>query len=696
MKRTLLLLVGLVLATQTLWSAEAKTPVGNKVDNFTLEDYRGTKHSLADYDKSKAVVVVFLGTECPLAKLYGPRLAELAAKYGEQGVTFLAIDANRQDSMTEIAAYARDAGIGFPVLKDTGNAVADQMQAIRTPEAFVLDQDRVVRYWGRIDDKSGVGYVRDNTDHHFLAEALDQLLAGKEVATPSTESVGCYIGRVRKPDEDASVTYSNQIARILQDRCVECHRAGEIAPFALTDYSEVAGWADTLAEVVRDQRMPPWHADPGVGHFRNDRSMPEAEKELIYKWAEAGAPEGDPDDLPEPREYVQGWTLPKEPELVLAIQEEPYKIPADGVVDYQYFVLDPKFTEDKWVKASQIIPGTAPVVHHVLCFVQPPGDNRRPFDENGLGFLAAYVPGFRAKPFPDGMAKYVPAGSKLIFQMHYTPIGKDTEDQSKIGFVFAKPEELTHMVQTVSTGNRGLAIPPHDPDYQRESLMTPYEHDLVVLSYAPHMHVRGKSFMYEAIYPDGTKEKLLDVPRYDFNWQTNYELEKPKVLPPGTRVHCVAHWDNSEENLANPNPDETVHWGDQTFEEMMIGFFDVAVPLDHEKLLADGSVPKLQPNSTMEDRAKELIANFDRDGDGMLKKDELPDRFQVAFGLLDANRDEQIDVTEATKFIKLQGGRGAGGFGGGRGRGGFGGDHGRSRDRGDKGARPAPDAAGGG
>jgi peroxiredoxin len=695
MKRTLLLLAGLILAAQTVWAAEAKTPVGHKVENFTLEDYRGTKHSLSDYAKSKAAVVVFLGTECPLAKLYGPRLAELADKYAEQGVTFLAIDANRQDSMTEIAAYARDAGIDFPVLKDTGNAVADQMQAVRTPEAFVLDQDRVVRYWGRIDDKSGVGYVRDTTDQHFLAEALDQLLAGKEIATPSTESVGCYIGRVREPVEDADVTYSNQIARILQDRCVECHREGEIAPFALSEYSEVAGWADTLAEVVRDQRMPPWHAKEGVGHFRNDRSMPEAEKELIYKWAAAGAPEGDPADLPEPREYVQGWTLPNEPELVLTIQDEPYQIPADGVVDYQYFVLDPKFTEDKWVKAAQIIPGTAPVLHHVLCFVQPPGDNRRPFDENGLGFLAAYVPGFRATPFPEGMAKFVPAGSKLIFQMHYTPIGKDVEDLSKIGFVFAEPEELTHMVQTVSTGNRGLAIPPHAPDYRRESLMTPYSHDLIVLSYAPHMHVRGKSFMYEAIYPDGTKEKLLDVPRYDFNWQTNYELEEPKVLPPGTRVHCVAHWDNSENNLANPNPDETVYWGDQTFEEMMLGFFDVAVPLDREKLLADGSVPKLQPNSTMEDRAQELIANFDRDGDGMLKKEELPDRFQVAFGLLDANRDEEIDVAEATKFIKMQGGRGVGRLGGGRGRGRDDRSE-RSRDRDNDGGKPNPDAAGGG
>jgi len=263
----------------------------------------------------------------------------------------------------------------------------------------------------------------------------------------------------------------------------------------------------------------------------------------------------------------------------------------------------------------------------------------------------------------------VPKGSKLIFQMHYTPVGKEMADQSKIGFVFAKPEELTHMVQTVSAGNRGLTIPPNDPNYRREALMTAYKHDLIVLSYAPHMHVRGKSFMYEAIYPDGKKETLLDVPRYDFNWQTSYELDQPKVLPPGTRVHCVAHWDNSSDNPSNPDASQTVHWGDQTFEEMMLGFFDVAVPIDREKLLADGTVPRLQPDSNMEDRARELIANFDRDGDNLLKKDELPDRFQMAFGLLDGNKDEKIDVSEAANFIKLQGGRGRGGFGGGRGRG---------------------------
>ena len=307
-----------------------------------------------------------------------------------------------------------------------------------------------------------------------------------------------------------------------------------------------------------------------------------------------------------------------------------------------------------------------PVVHHVLCFVQPPGRNRGSFDENGLGFLAAYVPGYRPALFPDGMAKHVPAGSKLVFQMHYTPIGKPQQDRTRIGFIFARPEELTHMVQTISTGNRGLNIPPQTEDYRRDATMTAYKHDLIVLSFSPHMHVRGKAFSYEAIHADGKHEMLLDVPRYDFNWQTSYELTEPKVLPPGTRVHCVAHWDNSENNPANPDPKATVNWGDQTWEEMMIGFFDVAIPLNRDKLLADGTIPKLEPAATLQDRARELVNQLDGDGDGKLTKDEVPERFQLMFGLLDRNADGFVDADEALTFVKASGGRRPGGFGGGQ------------------------------
>jgi mono/diheme cytochrome c family protein len=668
MKRltTALLGVGLVVPMIVGQVAAAEATAGRKLENFSLQDYRGAERSLKALAGKQATVVALLGTECPLAKAYGPRLAELAAKYASQGVAFVGIDANRQDSIAEIGAYARESGIEFAMLKDTNNSVIDKLGATRTPEVFVLDKDHVVRYSGRIDDRYGVGYVRDKIGNDYLATALDAVLAGKPVETSHVDAVGCLIGRTRAADAKSEITYSKQVARIFQEHCVSCHRPGEIGPFAMTDYQEIVGWADMIAEVVRERRMPPWHADPKHGKFKNDISLSEADKETIFKWVAAGAPEGNKADLPEPRKFAEGWTLPREPDLVLDIQAKPYTVPADGIVEYQYFSLDPGFKEDKWVVASQIIPGSAPVLHHVLCFVQAPNQERGSFDENGLGFLAAYVPGYRATPFPTGMAKYVPAGSKLVFQMHYTPVGKEQADLSKIGFIFAKPEELTHMVKTVSTGNRGLNIPPHAEDYQRESTMTAYKHDLNVLSYAPHMHVRGKSFSYEAIYPDGKRETLLDVPRYDFNWQTSYELAETKVLPAGTRVHCVAHWDNSDNNLANPNPAARVTWGDQTFEEMMIGFFDVAIPLDREKLLADGTIPKLQSTANIEDRAAELVAQMDANGDGKLTKDEVPGRMQVMFDLLDGNADGFIDSSEALVFIKANAGRRPGGFGGGR------------------------------
>jgi peroxiredoxin len=657
MLRSLILLLSCAVALNSVQAAESSTPVGRKVEAFTLKDYRGAAHSLSDFDGRKLMVVAFLGTECPLAKLYAPRLAALAQKYEPQGVAFVGINSNRQDSLTEIAAHARTHQIEFPVLKDLGNAVADQMGAVRTPEVFVLDQNRVIRYRGRIDDQYGVGYIRDKVDQQYLAQALDQLLAGQEVATAETESAGCYIGRVR--DVKASdVTYSNQIARIFRDRCVECHREGEIAPFALSNYEEVAGWADTIAEVVRDRRMPPWHADPEHGTFANDLSLSAEEKELIYTWAANGAPEGNPSDLPEPRHYLTGWSLPMEPDFVVNMQPEPFKVPAEGEVEYQNFMVDPGFTEDKWVKASQIVPGNAAVVHHVLAFVRQPGDRGRNFDENGLGFLAAYVPGNRAKPFPEGMAKFVPAGSRLVFQVHYTPIGSEQLDQGKLGLVFAKPEEITHLVQTVSTGDRGFRIPPHDDNYRAEATMVEYQHPLQILSFSPHMHLRGKSFLYEAIYPDGNREVLLDVPRYDFNWQTSYELAEAKVLPPGAKVHCVAHWDNSENNLSNPDPSATVRWGDQTWEEMMIGFFDVAVPVDREKLLAEGTIPQLQPKVPPAiERAKELIAQFDADGDGELTIEEVPDFVKRRFDELDQDGDDELEVEEVAEFVKRRGGR---------------------------------------
>jgi peroxiredoxin len=565
-------LVLVVVPSIALASPEQKVAaIGKTVANFKLRDYRGAERALEDFTDHKVTVIAFVGSECPVAKLYGARLAELAKGYEPKGVAFVAINSNQQDSISAITQYAREHHITFPILKDVKNVVADQLGAQRTPEVFVLDKERVVRYHGRIDDQYGVGYTRKKAEHRNLATALDELLAGKPVTTPETQAAGCFIGRVQNPSTKGDVTYSKQIARIIQKRCIECHHPGEIGPFSLTSYDEVVGWADTIEEVVRAQRMPPWHADSRYGEFTNDCRMPDEEKELIYKWVKDGAPQGDPKDLPEPVRYVEGWRIPK-PDMVITLPK-PFTVPATGDVVYQFFAVDPGFKEDKWVKASEVRPSNRAVVHHVLVFVQPPGgdtNRQRGFADE---WLAAAAPGAQPQFAPDGMAKHIPAGSRLLFQIHYTPNGSVQTDQTSVALVFADPKTVKREVKTEMAANPEFEIPANTDDYVIESDAV-FDQDTLLLNLMPHTHLRGKTFKYEANYPDGKREILLDVPRYDFNWQQTYFFAKPKLMPKGTRLHCVAHYDNSVKNLSNPNPNAKVRWGDQTWEEMMIGYYD--------------------------------------------------------------------------------------------------------------------------
>lgn len=556
----------LLLAAAPLEAAES--PLGRQVQDFSLRDYRGKLHGLADYADRPLVVIAVLGTECPLARLYGPRLGELAKGYADRGVVFLGLNANRQDSVSEVAAYARQHGIPFPILKDPGNVVADRLGAVRTPEVFVLDGQRVIRYWGRIDDQYVVGQQRTAPSRRDLAVALDELLDGRPVSQPVTEAVGCFIGRVRSVEPTGSVTYSNQISRILAERCVSCHRPGEVAPFPLTSYDEVVGWGETIREVVALGRMPPWFANPAHGRFANDVRMSPEEKQLLADWVANGCPEGDPAELPPARRFTDGWQI-SEPDLVLAMADKPFTVPAEGEVRYQYFTVDPGFAEDKWIQAAEARPGNRGVVHHILCrFVPPEQQGRR----GGEGPVVGYAPGLPPAEFPPGAALLVPAGSKLVFQMHYTPNGSVQTDRSFLGLVFADPATVRQPVHGGAIANRALTIPP-GADNHEVTAEANAPRDLWLLSLTPHMHLRGKAFRYEAHYPDGGREVLLDIPSYDFNWQLTYKLAEPKRIAKGTRVVCTAWYDNSSDNLANPDPTSTVRWGDQTWEEMMIGYY---------------------------------------------------------------------------------------------------------------------------
>ena len=498
-----------------------------------------------------------------------------------KGVSFVGINSNQQDSLTEIAAHARRHGVGFPVLKDLGNKLADQLGAERTPEVVVWDNTGKIRYRGRIDDQYGVGYVRNAPTRHDLRNALEELLSGKAVSAPVTKAVGCIIGRVRIADATSAVTYSNQIARILQDHCVECHRPGEIAPFSLLEYDEVVGWAEMIAEVVEESRMPPWHADPKHGKFKNDRRLSDDERELIFDWVRAGAPQGDPKQLPPAREFIVGSQLPQPADVELTMRDKPFRVKAEGEIPYQNFVVDPGFKEDKWIKMAEAIPGTREVVHHIVVFLRPPKNAHERGFAPGLQLLATYVPGYRARPLPPGLAKFVPAGTQFIFQLHYTPNGTEQEDLSKLRIVFADPAEVQRQVVStaVEIKHDELLIPANAENHRSEASNIVRFENGQLLSVFPHMHLRGKSFRMEAKFPDGRKETILNVPRYDFNWQTTYRLQEAKAMPQGTVLQIVGHHNNSASNLANPDPTQPVRWGDQTWEEMFIGLCEWSIPV---------------------------------------------------------------------------------------------------------------------
>ena len=552
--------------------AEDDARLGRQVDDFVLQDYLGAQHSLRDYADRGIIVVTFLGTECPLAKVYGAQLEGLADKYNHRGVTFIGINSNQQDTPTELGHYARKHGIEFPLLKDPGNRIADQFDAKRTPEVFVLDRQRKVRYLGRIDDQFGVGYARPDATRNHLTQAIDEMLAGKPVTVPSTEAVGCHIGRVTRTAPTGNITYAKQISRLVQRHCVECHRDDGIASFALQRYEDVAAWAETICEVVQDQRMPPWHANPKHGVFANDGRMTEAEKEFLFQWVDNGVPKGADHDLPPPREFVDGWALGK-PDLILKMPE-PITVTPTGVMDYQYVTIDPGFTEGKWVRASEIRPGVRSVVHHIIVFINTPGADPI-LKERGVGFetIGGFVPGSPPMELGNGIARYIPAGSTFVLQIHYTPDGVERKDQSEFGLYFADPATVQRTMQTGMVVNLDFAIPPEESDYRAEATHR-FSHDMEIHSLAPHMHYRGKSFRYELTYPNGSREVLLEIPRYDFNWQNVYKFATPKFVPEGTLLKCVAHFDNSDQNPSNPDPTKQVRWGEQTWDEMMIGYFE--------------------------------------------------------------------------------------------------------------------------
>jgi mono/diheme cytochrome c family protein len=396
--------------------------------------------------------------------------------------------------------------------------------------------------------------------------------------------VGSPVARAAET-ETSLVTFNKDVAPVLYQNCVECHRPGEAAPMSLLTYKDARPWARSIRDKVASREMPPWLADPKHGEFANDRRLSQKDVDTILAWVNRGAPEGDAKDLPKAPAFVDGWNIGT-PDAVIKMAEA-FEVPSDGVVAYKNFVVPTNFTEDKWVVAAELRPGVRSVVHHIIAFSQKPdGTDRK--------LLVGYAPGEQASVMPKGLGRKIPAGANIVFQVHYTPNGTAAKDQSYLGLMFAKETPKQEMM-TRGVMNTRFVIPAGDPGYQVASTYT-FNEDSHIHAMMPHMHYRGKDFEYKLTYPDGTSKVILSVPRYDFGWQLYYFLKEPVAAPKGTRLDCLAHFDNSTQNKYNPDPAKEVRWGDQTWEEMMIGWTSYTVDA-HAKPAppaTDGAAPAAQ------------------------------------------------------------------------------------------------------
>jgi peroxiredoxin len=601
--------IAAVLTGLGLWTARSRTAsvdrgIGAALAHATLRDLSGHPIRVKDLMGDRATVLVFMGIDCPLGNLYMPHLVELAESFRNRGVTFIGINSNTSESAGQVQSHAREFQATFPVLKDPANVVADLTQVQRTCETIVLDAGATVRYRGAIDDQYAATRHRDRPTRHYLTDALEDILADRAVVLSVTPVVGCPIQRTRPSSDQVrlsarpappqaiaarqdsnrqievgQVTYSGDVAPILLNRCQACHRPGQIGRFSLQTFKQARRWAQSIHEVVEEGRMPPWHADPRFGRFANDRSLDAREHAVLLAWVEQGTPAGDLTTGLRPAGEADSkpagvWGI-GEPDAIFSMPEA-FEVPSSGAISYQHFRVPTGFTEDRWMQAAEVRPGDATVVHHINVYIE--ASNRNKSDARHVNpQLVFFAPGDMPVFFPPGTAKRIPAHSVLDIVVHYTPIGTPRVDRSSVALIFAR-QPVTREARTISISCKDFAIPPGVGNFEVRAQHS-FDSEVYLLSMTPHMHLRGKDFRYDVTFPDGRRQTLLSVPAYDFAWQTLYRLAEPLRMPPGTRLDCTAHFDNSAANPANPDPTKTVSWGDQTWDEMMIGFTDYAVDL---------------------------------------------------------------------------------------------------------------------
>ncbi len=556
--------------------------VGRMVENATLKDLKGAEIKLTSAAGKNGLVIALFSASCPISGKLAPEIARLEKDLKAQGVGMLLVNAPPGQKTEEITQFITDHKLVSPVAIDAEGNLAQQLAATTTTEVFLLDAARTLVYRGALNDQYGLGYAKNAAQHHYLRDAVAAMLQGEPAELVATSAPGCALDLTApKAVATTPVTYHRDIARIMQANCVECHHKGGVGPFALDSYESVLEHAGMVRKQVERGAMPPWFAAPleGKAHspWANDRSLSERDRSDLLAWLGSDRAKGDVADAPKPRVFPSEWNIGK-PDAIIAGTRS-VSVKAEGTMPYQNVTVPTDFPEDRWVRGYEVLPSAREVVHHVIVSVHEKGSRvRGGGDEGSQGYWAAYVPGNTHQVYPEGFARKLPAGATVNFQIHYTPNGKAVEDTMRLGLLFSK-EPPKYVIHTTALPNARISIPPGEANHV-ETASRKLPTDVNVMAWMAHMHVRGKAFKFEVTLPDGKTETLLDIPKYDFNWQLRYDYAMPHFLPRGSTVKITAVYDNSTGNPANPDATKTVRWGQQTFDEMMIGYMEHYTPLN--------------------------------------------------------------------------------------------------------------------
>ena len=619
-------------------AAPAPMAAGQHVDNFQLTDHTRMAYDLYYYKYTPAVVIMSRINGSPTSQAETAKLQKLAADYKAKGVLFLMLDSNLADSRDAVAAEAAKTGVTLPILVDEQQLVGEQLGVKKEGEVFVLDPKTWnVAYHGNVAQ---------------AGQALDAVIAGSPVKVASVAiSGGKPIAFPVKAhaDQFAKISYSKDIAPILEEKCASCHIKGGIGPFALDSYEVVKGFAPMIRETVRTRRMPPYFADPHIGHFQNDQGLTADQTKTLVHWVEAGAPRGEGSDplLANKGKVAPEWpTSLGEPDVVVKLPA--FNVPANGIVEYQNFLVANPFTTNTWLRAISVNPGDRSVVHHVIS--DWVADPKAPAAAIPGGSVGSYTPGAQPQVMAKDAGAPVPAGGQLHFQMHYTTSGKPATDVTKVGFYTLKAPP-TFVKRSVVMANLGLMIPAGEARHQ-ETAYLDFPADAYIYTLYPHSHYRGMHVELEQITPDGKHSMLISLPKYDFNWQRDYDPVEPILIKAGTRLIATWVYDNSAHNKANPDPKRNVTWGEQTPDEMM--YFRI------NYRWADETVDNMRNDLQQKFQATLAFGSIDDNADDKVTPDELRGpqyaTLKTRFAEFDKNKDGALNTEEFAAAQSVVGG----------------------------------------